>query len=213
MNPLLGFDVLRPQDDGALHGTQFAGLGGIGRQYGLADINALQAGDTIYARPGMNPAAPEGANGFWNIAGTHQGVGGVSGTDDYQPGYDVTQWQWVENPQQQAAAPQQAPQAPREDVPAQLPIYDDWNAYRQMARAQTEGLNRMPFVFGDYHQIPTNPQDAFEMFYPGHMQGWQNEMRNPLFESTSPSFDGTGVSSNPNPTQGWGSPFVNPMFR
>jgi hypothetical protein len=39
-------------------------------------------------------------------------------------------------------------------------------------------------------------------------------MRNPLFESADPpAAFGSGVSSGGNPTQGFGSPFSNPMFR
>lgn len=201
------FGLQRPADNG-----QFNPL------FLNSSFDNLQAGDRFqthsYDSPDMGrPNVGEG--GQWIFAGNkHIGGPAVSGTDygGNQAMYSTT-WEWMPDPVAPQQQPAPAPQQQRQDVPAQLPIYDDWNAYRQMARAQTEGLNRMPFVFGDYQQIPTDPQSAFEMFYPGNMQGWQNQLRNPLFESTEVPFSSSGVSQNPNPTQGFGSPFINPMFR
>jgi hypothetical protein len=219
MNPLFQGGFLRPNEQGNSYGTQF-GLPinsmhapGLGR-FDIIQSGAPQAGDMVLAQGMQAPAPQEG--GTWVFSGSNMvGGRGSSGDDDFMAP-DQQQSQWIFQPQQQAA-PQQAPQqqGPRPDVPAQLPIYDDWDAYRQMARAQTEGLNRMPFVFADSQKVPTDKQDAFSMFYPANLQGWQNQMRNPLFESDVPplGLEGVGTSSKPNPTQGFGSPFTNPMFR
>jgi hypothetical protein len=218
MNPLFdGFDVLRANPEGNLYGSQFGlpisaqpGTMGGGRFDAVTD--GLKAGDMALSF-GMQPP-PQQEGGNWLFAGNQMVGGGNYGDDYVAPGQNKSQW--IYQPQQQAAPQQAAPQqGPRPDVPAQLPIYDDWDAYRNMARAQTEGLNRMPFVFADSQKIPTNQQDAFNMFYPANLQGWQNQMRNPLFESDVPplGLEGVGTSSTPNPTQGFGSPFTNPMFR
>lgn len=226
-NPLIGFDVLRPDEGGNLHGSQFAGLGGMNRRYNLADINALQGGDTIYARHGMNPVAPDGANGFWTVSGHHPGVGANPGADAYEPGQDMTQWRWVENPQ--APAPQQeAPQepGPQQELPARLPIYDNspggWDQYMDFARAETEGLNRMPFVYGVGPQTGTrfltdDPAQQFNTFFPPNLQGWQEYLRNPMFEADAPPAaignTGTSAARSRNPWDFGDTNWTNPIFR
>ncbi len=44
---------------------------------------------------------------------------------------------------------------------------ENWNAYREQARAGTEGINRMPFVFSGFPTIPRDEKAAMALFYPG----------------------------------------------
>jgi hypothetical protein len=77
-------------------------------------------------------------------------------------------------PQQQPTQP--APVAPTGNFYGNTP--DAWSNYLQQARAQTEGLNRMPYVFSDYGSIPTDPTAANALFYPDNLQ--TAKITNPL---------------------------------
>lgn len=96
-------------------------------------------------------------------------------------------WMFREN-----AAPAQVAQTPRKEAPP-LPaspkgtIYDSWEDYTTIARNDTEGLNRMPFVgpggeWGreTYGNIPMDPLLALEMYYPEAMNQWGKKLRDPL---------------------------------
>ena len=51
--------------------------------------------------------------------------------------------------------------------PQQTSVQPDWAAYRQQGAAQSQGMNRMPWTFGAYDQIPQDRDAMMKMFFPG----------------------------------------------
>jgi hypothetical protein len=191
-------------------------------RFNRIDNNQFQAGDVYNAR-GMAPPELGGEQGgFWRFAGSGKGMENKWSSDDSGNEFDTSQWIY-EMPQQQAAPQQREMQQPqqREFVPPALDIYDEtpegWDRYRNIARAEAEGLNRMPFTFAgtEAAYIPTDKQSAFEMFYPSDLQGYQNYFRNPLLESDLPplSMDETGVSKSKAKDPFLTEQYTNPLFR
>ena len=98
---------------------------------------------------------------------------------------------WMTRPE----APAEAPAPPREkpdDVPdRKYNIFDyspqGWDDYTEVARQETLGMNRMPFVGPNgaergegYQDIPYDPLLALEMIYPGASNQWREKLRDPL---------------------------------
>lgn len=85
----------------------------------------------------------------------------------------VGQWQFVEQQAPQAAQPMEQP---KEEPLPEYPkgdIYNDWDYYQGRARADVEGINKMPFMFSDYADIGLRtPQQNMNTFYP---PSWQEE--------------------------------------
>ena len=50
--------------------------------------------------------------------------------------------------------------------PQQTSVQPDWAAYRQQGAAQSQGMNRMPWTFGAYDQIPQDRDAMMKMFFP-----------------------------------------------
>ena len=217
-----GFEVQRERDGG-----------GFDPVYADGNSFDLQPGDrfvtTGYDSADMGaPGAAEG--GRWVFAGTRHVDGpAVSGTDEggNQAVYH-TDWEWMPDTAPQQPAPQQPPQEPgqQQAIPARLPIYDNspggWDQYMDFARAETEGLNRMPFVYGAGPNTGTrfltdDPAQQFQTFYPSNLQGWQEYMRNPMFESDAPPAAigdaGTSAPRSRNPWDFTDTNWTNPIFR
>ena len=222
-----GYDVFRANPEGNIYGSQFGmPLPSYVSQdpgYGRFDAvtSGLQAGDMATSY-GMQPP-PRQSGGNWLFSGSETVGAGNSGDDYVAPGREQSRWTW-----QADAAPQASPEdrTPRETqnpefVPPALDIYDEspegWDRYRNIARAEAEGLNRMPFTFAgsDAAYIPTDKFSAFEMFYPSNLQGFQNYFRNPLLESDTPpaSLDSTGVSKPKEKDPFLTEDYMNPLFR
>lgn len=118
---------------------------------------------------GMQP--PTDAKGQWVMSG--QGPGAQDGG---QGGSSVGYNRWTFIPNQPAAAPAQRQaqeEAPQQAAPADgKTIYNDWDTYQNKARADVEGINRMPFMYSDYAGVSLDPQKAMQQFYPA---AWQAE--------------------------------------
>jgi hypothetical protein len=96
-------------------------------------------------------------------------------------------WMFRENAPAAAAAPAARKEAPPPPASPKGTIYDSWEDYQTIARNDTEGLNRMPFIGpqGDwgretYGNVPMDPLLALEMFYPGALNQWGEKLRDPL---------------------------------
>jgi hypothetical protein len=98
-------------------------------------------------------------------------------------------WMFRENAPAPVAAP---PRERPDDVPdRQYNIFDyspkGWDDYTEVARQETLGMNRMPFVGPNgaergegYQDIPYDPLLGLEMFYPGTSNQWREKLRDPL---------------------------------
>lgn len=216
------FTAMRPDDAGMMRAT-----GG-----------PLAAGDFVqYAAQGRHDgvlaAPPSVEGGRWQFVGSQPGgpqaMGASQGPNDYNPTYGndpaMQTWQWVAD---QPAPQQEAPQEPgqQQAIPARLPIYDNspggWDQYMDFARAETEGLNRMPFVYGVGPNTGTrfltdDPAQQFQTFYPSNLQGWQEYLRNPMFEGDAPPAAigdaGTSAPRSRNPWDFTDTNWTNPIFR
>ena len=96
-------------------------------------------------------------------------------------------WMTRPKPAPAAAAPVERKEAPPLPATPKGTIYDSWEDYQKIARNDTEGLNRMPFIGpqGDwgretYGNVPMDPLLALEMFYPGALNEWGEKLRDPL---------------------------------
>lgn len=113
---------------------------------------------------------PSDANGQWVMSGTGGGL------RDGDGGTTQSYARWTFIPNQPAAAPSRAPM-PEEPAPQPQQndgktIYNDWDTYQQRARADVEGMNRMPFVRSDFNLVSLDPAKAMDQFYPA---AWQTE--------------------------------------
>lgn len=191
------------------------GTGGFYGMYGdgspasnIALWNAIKSGDKrlrredgeFATRPEIDgamvrgPFSPDMAaskNGQWVYAGRTpdqygavQGSGDDAPTSNLRPGQE--QWIFRANP---VAPVQEQPveRAPDDPAPQGPTIYDSWDDYINIARAETEGMNRMPFVGPNwqkgnptYADVPYNPNYSLEMFYPGSINDWREKLRDPL---------------------------------
>lgn len=83
-----------------------------------------------------------------------------------------------------AASPTQAAAAA---IPASQPMPEifgnppqSWDAFNDVAQAQSQGLNQMPGVFSNYQDIPADPAVSNQLFYPASLQN--TTVTNPLFQ-------------------------------
>lgn len=143
--------------------------------YGMKPVDGMvYTGNTM---PGIGPNPMTGqmpdpnakSGGSWEFIGNYD-----TGTrnPDHGPS-EQGQWRYREAPQ---AAPmmrepvqEEAPQAGPTDGKT---IYNDWDTYQNKARADVEGINRMPFAYSDYAGISLDPQKAMNQFYP---PAWQEQ--------------------------------------
>lgn len=173
----------------------------------IALYNAIKAKDKrLYGADGEMSAAPEiqgvmvhgpmteqmraAKNGQWVYAGAtpNENAKGALASQWKDLGVDVPQqverWVYQETPAPQV---QQQQEPVKDDPKPQGPtIYDSWDDYINIARAETEGMNRMPFVGPNwakgnptYADIEYNPEMSLERFYPGAINTWREKMRDP----------------------------------
>jgi hypothetical protein len=128
--------------------------------------------DGVMVRGEMTGAMQNSRNGTWNFVGNDE--------------KGMPQYRFRANPEQAAPVMEQTRRAddPRPQGPT---IYDGWDQYIDIARKETEGLNRMPFVGPNwqegnptYGDIPYDPLLSLEMFYPGARNQWRDKLRDPL---------------------------------
>ncbi len=101
------------------------------------------------------PLDIDGQNGYWVMTGSTSAPGfsagdnpGVMQTDNsYRFVSTQPQAAPVARPVQEEAAP-----PPKAEDNGKT-IYNDWDTYQTKARADVEGINRMPFVFPDYGDL------------------------------------------------------------
>lgn len=123
-------------------------------------------------RGSFAPKVPEGTKGYWAMTNSVAGPKTVNDGIVDQGQQDNT-WRFVG--EQQASAPQQ----PLQQQEAPLPeypkgdIYEDNDYWQKKARAEVEGINKMPGVFSNYADISLmNPRQIENIFYP---PSWQAE--------------------------------------
>lgn len=127
--------------------------------------------DGMTFRGAQAPTAPAGAKGRYVL--TNTGAQSFGGPDSGQQSVANNEWTWIGEPQASPAAAQQpTQQRPQEPTaPANgKTIYNDWDTFQSKARADVEGINRMPFTFADYGGVSTDPSEAMNQFYPAHQQ-------------------------------------------
>jgi len=144
--------------------------------YGMKPVDGMVYTGTTMPGVGINPMTGQRPDpnakptGSWEFIG-NQDTG--TRNPDHGPS-QVGQWQYREaaaapamaaRPQQEEPAPQQAPSDGKT-------IYNDWDTYQNKARADVEGINRMPFMYSDYAGVSLDPQKAMNQFYPA---AWQAE--------------------------------------
>jgi hypothetical protein len=117
---------------------------------------------------------PEVAKGKWRYLGPDASAYGAYAAGGEQPVADNAKgaWMWEEDAKPQAAMP--AEEMPQKKTQERFPegdIYNDWDYFQKRARADVEGINRMPFTYADYPNVAQNPGDAMNQFYPG---AWQD---------------------------------------
>lgn len=124
-------------------------------------------GPGLMLAAGMQP--PTDAKGQWVMTGSAPGT-----QDGGQGGSSVGHNRYTFIPNQPQSAPAQRQvqeEAPVEAAPTDgKTIYNDWDTYQGKARADVEGMNRMPFVYSDYAGVSLDPQKAMQQFYPA---AWQ----------------------------------------
>lgn len=130
------------------------------------------------------PKVPEGQKGYYVMTNS---VAGPQTVNDgiVDQGQQDTTWRFVAD---QEKAPDAGPQQPRADDPAPdgPTIYDSTADWINIARAEDQGRNRMPFVgpnWSDgnktYADIPYDPLLSLEMFYPTAQNQFQQNNESP----------------------------------
>ncbi len=186
-NPII--DALRfaqgsPDNAGLDFSKAFAGMENVGPfqsyeqavDYGMKPVNGMVYKGNVMPGAGPNSAgalAPPDPNapaptGQWQYIGDYD-----TGNRNPDHGSSIQkQWRYQENQPQAAPAQRQVEEEP---PPQAAPtggktIYNDWDTYQNKARADVEGMNRMPFVYSDYAGVSLDPQKAMQQFYPA---AWQ----------------------------------------
>jgi hypothetical protein len=118
------------------------------------------------------PKVPEGQKGYYVMTNSVPGMRTVNDGIVDQGSQDNT-WRFVG---EQEAAPQQQQLQQQEAPLPKYPdgdIYEDNDYWQKKARAEVEGINKMPGVFSDYADISLmNPRQIENIFYP---PSWQEE--------------------------------------
>lgn len=115
---------------------------------------------------GGPPQVPEGAKGYYVMTGSTPGQAGT-GNEGSQT-YRFVGEQQAAPVARQPVQEEPVPQAPSDGKT----IYNDWDTYQNKARAEVEGMNRMPFVRSNFDLVSLDPQKAMNQFYPA---AWQEE--------------------------------------
>jgi hypothetical protein len=142
--------------------------------YGMKPVDGMVYVGNTMPGVGVNPMTGQRPDPNAKPTGSWQFIGNFdTGTrnPDHGPS-EQGQWQWREDakpaPVVQQAKQEEAPEPRFPDGD----IYNDWDYYQKKARAEVEGMNRMPYVFSDYVNISLDPQKAMNQFYPA---AWQEQ--------------------------------------
>lgn len=144
--------------------------------YGMKPVDGMVYTGTTMPGVGLNPMTGQPPDPNAKPAGSWEFIGNQdTGTrnPDHGPS-QMGQWRYRETPQA-TPMPQQPAQeeAPQQAAPTNgKTIYNDWDTYQNKARADVEGINRMPFAYSDYAGISLDPQKAMNQFYPS---AWQEQ--------------------------------------
>jgi hypothetical protein len=135
----------------------------------------------------------EPAKGKWRYLGPDASHYGAYAAGGEQPVADNAKgaWMWEEDAAPAAAAPveEEQPKKKAERFP-EGDIYNDWDYYTKRARADVEGINRMPFTYSDFPNIGQTPAEATQQFYPGAWQeGGVQKIIGPNGTNIAPGLD------------------------
>lgn len=182
-------------------GPETYDLGGV-KEYN----NSLQ--DGVVTQSIQRPDIPKDENGRptvkgrWNYIGNSDqfgmGTGGSSPLGDNSGGGQSGPTSaWVFEAEEKASVPakfEEEPKKPKERFP-EGDIYNDWDYYTKRARADVEGINRMPFTFNDYPNVEKDKNDAFQQFYPAAWQtGGVQKIVGPNGSNIAPMLDSNLLS-------------------
>jgi hypothetical protein len=150
-----------------------------------AKSGALTAGSSLpgvapedgWMHQGANaPTLPEGAKGYWAM--TSSGVGPASnyGENSGMDQRDNATWRFVGEKEEKPYVPQGAPDEPQAPRPVADPngktIYNDWDFYKNQARAEVEAGLNSPFVQNPQELIGLDRKQQMQAFYPS---AWQED--------------------------------------
>lgn len=170
----------------------------------LLDIGVAPTDGATYRglRP---PPVPEGVKGRYVMTGVNQGPnqqGRDGSPEPYIQQAHGNDWVFMGEQEQapQMAAPQQMADDPAPGGPT---IYDSTADWINIARAEDQGRNRMPFVGPNwsegnktYADVPYDPLLSLEMFYPSEQNKFQQNNKSPYEGGLlSESLGGMGGSS------------------
>lgn len=176
---------------------------------------APQAGTRLTTTSGA-PPVPEGgyggnSNGFWAYQGGKMMKSGgpdAAGSDPYAQ----SEYVWIDQGPTKAAPAAAAPVERVADAKpdeARPTIYDSFDSYIDIARAEDQGRNRMPFVFGGgygegqptYQDVPYDPILALEQVYPSGRNAFRNDLTDPMTgDQLTPYGQGGGMGGGMMPT-------------
>ncbi len=130
------------------------------------------------------PAVPQGQKGYYTMVNTGPGLRTMN-DGILDEGAQDTTWRFVSEKEEEPA-PRQALPAQDDPAPDGPTIYDSTADWINIARAEDQGRNRMPFVgpnWSDgnktYGDIPYDPLLSLEMFYPAGQNQFQQNNESP----------------------------------
>lgn len=172
----MAMDPTKPWQDAV--DPRYAELGPYGSleqamAYGVAPVNGMIARGQTMPGTGVDHSTGKMYEPGFTKGGSWQYIGQQdTGMRNPEHGPASTgQWQFVEQQApQQAAQPMQQEEAPLPKYP-EGNIYEDNDYWQGKARAEVEGINKMPGVFSNYADISLmNPKQIENVFYPPAMQ-------------------------------------------
>ncbi len=151
-------------------------------------ISSAPTIDGVTVFGSMNEDMRNAKGGRWEYTGSRYNgdYAGTTGDGVSRGDPNVEAWTFRADP---VAQPQENPgeRMPDDPKPSGPTIYDSWDDYIRIAREETEGMNRMPFVGPNwqkgnptYGDVPYNPEYSLEMFYPAAINDYRARLRDPL---------------------------------
>jgi hypothetical protein len=167
--------------------------------YGVAPVNGMIARGQTMPGTGVDHSTGKMYEPGFTKGGQWQYIG-QQDTGMRNPEHGPAsqgQWQFVEQQAPQAQAPMPPPEEKQPEQPADpsgKTIYNDWDTYRNKARADVEGINRMPFTFSDYAGVALDKNDAMQQFYPGaYQEGGVQKIIGPNGQNIAPRLQDDGM--------------------
>lgn len=142
----------------------------------LIDIGVKPTDGATYRGP-RAPQVPEGVNGRWVMTGVNPGpnqTGRDGVPEPYMQQVHGNDWVFMGDRQPMAQAqPEEAPKPQQQaSDPSGKTIYNDWDTYRNQARAEVEAGLNSPFVQNPQELIGLDRKQQMQAFYPG---AWQED--------------------------------------